>query len=418
MNHDPGIYDELGVPTVINGVGTRTQIGGTRMRDEAIAAMKSAADNFVYLTELQARAAETIADVTGAESGFVASGAAACMTLAAAACIARNDYSIMNRLPNSGDFANEIVIPTGHRITYDVAFRGAGAELVNVGKISHHPINGGVDVAEPWEIEDAITSSTAAVAYVQTPHNRISLSDVVSIAHDNDVPVIVDAAAELPPKANLRRFIDAGADLVVFSGGKAIRGPQCTGILAGSQELVQSAAIQQLSDGYHEALWDPPSNLIDRSTLPEGLPRYGIGRSLKVGREELVALLRALEAFVAEDDTQTLHEWDRRSRGMANRLESVSGVEATVTNLDDKERVSTVVVSLSNSVPIDAITLLQRLRNETPRIWLGERRVSHNAVTIDPRSMTDEEAVYVTDRIRSIVEGSSDPRSEVTDDEG
>lgn len=293
MKDESTIYDELGIARVINAAGTKTRIGGSRIRPEAMAAMSRASEAFVRISDLQARASELIRDVTGAEAGYVTSGAAAGICLGTAACLAGHDLDAMNRLPETMDVADEVVMPRTHRTAYDHAIRAAGATIVDVGTNDHHLGTGSKNV-ELWEIKEAIGEETAAVAYMEKAYTQPDLADVVAVAHEHNVPVLVDAAAELPPAANLETFVEAGADLVVFSGGKAIRGPQSTGILAGRSDLISSAALQHLDMHIAEELWEPPEELIDRDRF-DGVPRQGIGRPLKVGKEELVGLVRALE---------------------------------------------------------------------------------------------------------------------------
>src|SRR5207253_4251753 len=154
----------------------------------------------------------------------------------------------------------------------------------------------GVRRTEVWEYEAAIGPHTAGMFYVYDPGSRPPLAEVVARAHARGLPVLVDAAGELPPRSNLRSIVTTGADLVAFSGGKAIRGPQATGILCGRRDLIGSAALQMLDLDDHFALWDPPANLIDKTKLP-GMPRHGIGRGFKVAKEQIAALLTALELF-------------------------------------------------------------------------------------------------------------------------
>ena len=203
----------------------------------------------------------------------------------------------MERLPCCDGFPNEFVVAREHRNGYDHAVRAAGARLVEVGfnEITAHA---GVRRTEAWEYEAAFGPGTAGVHYGFSPTSQPALEQVVESAHRRGLPVLVDAAGELPPRENLTRIIAAGADLVAFSGGKAIRGPQSTGILCGSRDLIASAALQMLDMDDHPQLWDPPRTLIDRSKLA-GMPRHGIGRSLKVSKEEIAALLKALELFAA-----------------------------------------------------------------------------------------------------------------------
>ncbi len=393
-------YGDLGVSPVINGVGTRTQVGGARMREGVIEAMERAAESSVYVPELQARASEVIAETTGADAGFVTPGAAAGMLLSAAACIAGDSYAKMASLPDASDFPNEIVIPKAHRIKYDVGLRGAGARLVDVGMVSHHPIEGGADRVEPWELGAAITDETVAVAYVQRPHNVLDLETVADVAHDRDLPVIVDAASEVPPAENFRRFHEAGADLVVFSGGKGIGGPQPTGIVSGREDLVRSIALQQLPDGYDGELWEPPETLIDRTQLPEGTPATNLGRPLKVGPEEIVGLLAALESFLEEDHQSTLESWRDRAEQIADGLRPCQHLDVQLSDGRDKASgVPKVIGRLKDDAPISARELIGALRNEDPRVWVGERRVHLEEFTVSPQELTDEEADYLVERV-------------------
>ena len=398
-DHDT-IYEELGARRVINGVGTRTQVGGARPREGVAEAMQRAAESHVYVPELQAQASELIAEATGADAGFVTAGSAAGLTLAAAACLAGDDYAKMARLPDTGGIPNEILIPKAHRFKYDVGFRASGAELVDIGHVSHHPIEGGTDRVEPWEIESTIDEHTVGIAYVQRPHNVLDLETVTEIASDHDVPVIVDAASELPPKENLERFHDAGADLVVFSGGKGIRGPQSTGIVSGREDLVRSIALQQLPDGYHGELWEPPETLIDRTELPEGTPATNLGRTMKVGPEEIVGLMVALEGFLEEDHGTTLETWRDRAERIADGLASSPHLEVRLSDGHDKASgVPKVLARVRSDVPLSALELVRSLRREDPRVWVGERYVHREEFTVSPQELTDSEASYLIERV-------------------
>src|SRR5205807_2031182 len=228
----------------------------------------------------------------GAEAGLVPAGAAAGLMLGTAAILAGDDLGRMERLPDTADMPHEFVVAREHRNGYDHAVRAAGARFVEVG--FHEIVAGaGVRRAEAWEYEAAFGPKTAGVLVVHDAHAAPPLAELVRRAHAHQLPVLVDAAGELPPRANLRALIATGADLVVFSGGKAIRGPQATGILCGRRDLIGPAALQMLDMDDHIELWEPPANLIDKKRLA-GLPRHGIGRALKVSKEQIVALLTAL----------------------------------------------------------------------------------------------------------------------------
>ncbi|WP_247004339.1 aminotransferase class V-fold PLP-dependent enzyme [Halosolutus gelatinilyticus] len=397
---DESIYDELGVPAVVNAAGTKTRIGGSRIRTEAVEAMSRAADSFVRLSDLQAEASDRIAEATGAEAGYVTSGASAGLLLGAAAALAGLDVHRMNRLPDTTGFPDEIVMPRTHRTGYDHAFRAAGATIVDVGT-NDRTLGTGATNVEPWEIDSAITDETAAIGYVQKPYTEPPLEVVAEIARDHDVPVIVDAAAELPPASNLSRFIDEGADLVVFSGGKAIRGPQTTGIVAGRRDLVESIALQNLDMHAAKAVWEPPSTLVDRERL-DSVPRQGIGRSMKVGKEELVGLVVALESFLEEDHADRARAWHRDAARIADDLAEIDGIETDVTAGTDASVAPEALVRVDRAeADTSAADLVRALRAERPRVFVGADRLDEDAFTINPMCLDDDEAEYVVDRIRA-----------------
>ena len=436
--HRDTVYDRWDVPEVINATGTKTRIGGSRIRPEAVEAMAAAAESFVRLSDLQAAASERIAEVTGAEAGYVTNGAAGGMLLAAAACIAGDDLGAMARLPETPGVPDEIVMPRTHRTAYDHAFRAAGASIVDIGTNDRHLGTGSRDV-EPWEYADAIDEDTAAVGHVYKSYGTPPLAEVTRIAHEHDVPVIVDAAAEVPPAANLSWFTEQGADLVAFSGGKGIRGPQTTGILAGRADLIRSVARQQLDAHAAEAVWDPPAALVDADAL-DGVPKQGIGRPLKVGKEELVGLLAALDAFLAEDADARDAAW----RDRADRLAAgVSAADGLSTRIDASGRsvAPEVIVTVtgdggdrdeSSGDPGDsggsdgdidggnargdgataadgatATDIVRRLRAETPRVFVGADAIAEGSFTLNPMCLTDEEATYVIERVVAAAEAAA-----------
>ncbi|TYL37941.1 L-seryl-tRNA selenium transferase [Natronococcus pandeyae] len=400
MADEHTIYDDLGVPTVINATGTKTRISGSLMREEAADAMRDASRAFVRISDLQQRASELVAEVTGADAGYVTSGASSGLSMAAAACLAGDDLETMARLPDTEGIPDEIVMPRTHRNGYDHALRLAGATIVDVGTNDYH-LGTGSENVEPWEIETAITDETVAVAYMEKPYTQPPLETVCEIAHDNDVPVIVDAAAELPPVENLSRFLEQGADLVAFSGGKAIRGPQSTGILAGDEDLIRSVARQHLDMHAADAAYDPPADLVGADELP-GVPRQGVGRSMKVGKEEIVGLIRALELFIEEDHDARLREWHERAERLESALADVPGLETRLEGGDKTDAVTQVVATVDpDRAATDATGLVGALRRETPRVFVGADRLDDDEFTVNPMCLADDEADYVVDRIRA-----------------
>ena len=260
-------------------------------------------------------AGRVIAAATGAEDGYVTAGAAAGLLLGTAACVAGLDPAAMDRLPDTRGLKSEVVVQRVHRNSYDHAVRTVGIRLVEVGGLGHPTPR----PTEPWELAAAITRRTACVLWpVMAAPDVLSLTTVTRIAHDHDVPVLVDAAAALPPPENLQRFITEGADLVTFSGGKALRGPQASGILAGRADLIRSVALQ------HQDMDVLPETWTWRHLLEQGVvagpPGQGIGRVAKVGREEVVGLVTALQRYLALDHDAERQRLVARARRLASEL--------------------------------------------------------------------------------------------------
>jgi L-seryl-tRNA(Ser) seleniumtransferase len=219
------------------------------------------------------------------------------------------------------------------------------------------------------------------------------------------MPLIVDAAAQLPPASNLRRFIAAGADLVAFSGGKGLRGPQSTGILAGRRDLIMSVALQHLDLDEHWSTWEPPADLIDRSRL-SGLPRHGIGRGFKVAREEIVAVLVALRCFAAGNYRSDIPRYHQHLRAVADGLADLLGVETTVHGLVDEDRFPVLHVRLDEAqLGLTAFEATRRLKVGSPAVYVNEGSL-HNGVLVVHALSLDEAAVGVlVARLRAVLGG-------------
>ena len=390
-----GIYNDLGLRTVINASGTLTRLGGSRMAPEVLAAMAEAAASFVPIDELQARAGEIIGEATGAESGYVVTGAAAGLSLGVAACVAGFDVAAMDRLPDTTGLRNEVVVQRGHRNAYDHAIRAVGVRMVEVGYLGY-PGAGGT---YPWQIAEAITERTAAVAcpILDTP-GTVPLREVCAIAHERGVPVIVDAAAELPPRSNLRRFIAEGADLVVFSGGKAIGGPQASGILAGRADLIASVALQHQDMDVRDATWSK-RGLLAGGVL-RGIPHQGFGRSMKVGREEIVGLLVALQRFVAGSDEADLERMQRLLDPIEVALGDLSGIEVA-RHVPASKPVPSLRVRISgNDVAERAYAVVNRLLDGKPSIAIDQSHAEFGQLAVVPQGVTAEEAESIASRLR------------------
>lgn len=390
-------FEAIGVRTIVNAKGPATRLSGGIMRPEVAQAMADASRHCVDMAELQAAASRAIAEITGAEAGYVASGASACLLLASAACMTGLDPGRMARLPDARGMKDEVVMVRSQRNFYDHAVRAAGARIVEVGLPDRYS-GAGVRDAEAWEIDDAISERTAAVFYVADAQARPRLSEVAGVARVRGVPVIVDAAAQLPPQANLRRFIEEGADLVAFSGGKALGGPQASGFLCGKRDLVMAAALQHLDFDIFWDMWEPPALLIDKSRL-KGVPQHGIGRSCKAGKEEILGLLAALRLFAGEGDAVRHGRWLKAVREVANGCAGIAGIEVQVQGAGDVAAVP-VVHLLLDRARHDAAQVISRLQQATPSIHVDPCCRDQNMIVINPTCLGDSGPALVAAGIR------------------
>ena len=396
------VYKRLGVPTIINAKGPSTRLSGGIMRREVAEAMVEASQHCVDMAALQARASELIAETTGAEAGLVTAGAAAGLLLGTAACVTGLDPGRMNRLPDTRGMRSEVVMVRSQRNFYDHAVRAVGVQLLEVGLPDRYA-GAGVRDAEAWEIADAISERTAAVHWVAGTDARPSLEEVIEVARAAGVPVLVDAAAQLPPAENLRRFVLAGADLVAFSGGKAIGGPQASGILCGKRDLIMAAALQCLDlDVFYEQ-WMPPVHFIDKARL-RGLPQHGIGRSCKVGKEEIAGLLTALRLFVEDDATRRRARWLRLMQELAHGLDGLA--EAAVELLDERE-VPQVALALKAAANLSALDVMRRLEIGTPAIHADPSAVAEGRILFGPMSLKSGEPALIVERVRAVLDAGA-----------
>lgn len=392
------IYEQFGIDPIINVSGAVTRLGGAPMPEAVLDAFCAAAREAVPLDTLQGAASRVIAEATGAEAGIVTAGASAGLMMGTAAILAGWDLGRMEKLPHCDGFPDEIVMAREQRNGYDHAVRAAGAKLVEVGM--HEIVAGaGVRRAETWEFTAAFGPKTAGVLYVYDAHGRPPLAELVAAAHAKNLPVLVDAAGELPPRANLHDIVAAGADLVTFSGGKAIRGPQATGILCGRRDLVGSALIQMLDMDDHFDLWDPPAHLIDKKRLP-GLPRHGIGRALKVSKEQIIALLTALRLFTSGAFDK---EWAERRRWLEQIADSVRGLAVRSELIVPADRESLPVLELileESKLGRSAREVCRRLRQGKPPVHAGHGKLTEGKLVINPLHLNEVRTAIVVRRLR------------------
>lgn len=373
------VYGRYGITPVINAAGDYTKFGGTLMESEVVSAMAAASRHFVKISELQSVASGVVADFTGSEAGHVTSGAASAIALSAAVCIGRHSQTLLMNLPRLEEGCpSRILLQESHLNPYARMFELSGGSL---------------EFIPGEELERELSGGTvAAVGYV---HERsefgLDIAEVVRLAHRYDVPVIVDAANSLPPISNLRRYVDTGADLVAVSGGKALHGPQATGFVCGSSELVKLVSRLQLDYG----------NPLGQT----GLARHGLGRPMKVAKEEIIGLLIAIERFRAHDHDEDYLRWSRLMRGLASDLDSVDGVVVEYrAKLPNGRPVPCVVLKVDDSNGrFGAKELLSALEEGERRVAMNDSLLNDNALVINPANLRDDEVPVVYDRIREEV---------------
>ena len=286
-------YKSLGIRPVINAYATVTKYGGSLMPPEVAAAMQAAAGSFVDLAALQRQVGQRIAELTHNEAAYVTSGAAAGVMLAAAACVLRDEPKAAQQFPQLSAFKNEAIVQRHHRNGYDFGVQQIGMTFIEI-------------EAQVAALRAAINPRTACIFWFQGAMNGpqdIPLADIIAIADEHDIPVIVDAAAQLPPTENLWRFTGMGAALALFSGGKDLRGPQPTGLMLGRKELIE--AIRPISN-----------------------PNHGLGRPLKVGKEEMMGLLAAVERYLKLDQAARARYCEDCARLFCAALNPLPGVKA------------------------------------------------------------------------------------------
>jgi len=399
------IYERFGIEPIINAAGSITHFGGALMKKEALEAMNEAARYSVRLDELHAAASKIIAEITHAEAGLVTAGASAALTLGTAACIAGLDVAKMNRLPDTTGMPSEVVMPWHQISGYDHAIRAAGAKVIGVGIPSSTTPPDEIYITTKWDVEGAITENTVAIAYAYLINSHPSLEEVVGIGKKYNIPVIIDAADQVPPAENLHRLIDMGTDLVCFSGGKGIRGSQGSGILCGRRDLISSAAIQMLliAGGPFEK-WEPPASLIPKEKL-RGSPEHGIGRGAKVTKEEIIGLLVALQNITEEKLAKEAEHLRQLLGGIAARLEGIIGVEVRITE-DYKGGSPTLEMKIDEQMAgKSAVEVAQRLKNGKPRIYVRERYLRKGIIIIHSINLDEETAKIVGERLYSVTTG-------------
>lgn len=376
------VYTRLGVKTVINCRGTWTYLSGSLEFPEVREAQIEAAQYFVNVLDLQRAIGRRLAELTGAESGMITSGAAGAMAVATAGCMAGTEDKLVWQLPDTTGLKNEVVM-SGGRSAFDSAIRLTGAKLVLA--------------YSPEELANAINEHTVMI---YTTHLGDELQKELAIAKDHKVPLLLDDAAGIPPADNAKLYARMGIDLYAFSGGKGLRGPQCSGVLLGRKDLIEAA-------------------------LMNSSPREGaVCRPMKVGKEEMIGCLTALETWLKIDDKKLYREWNDRVDSIRKLVETVPGVETKIYIPDDGNRFPTLrvswdqhawgfttmdcVKSLRGGDPVievlgsDNPSLVKAVREGRPNPTSKERPES-NFIELVSMTIQPGEEVIVGQRLRSIL---------------
>lgn len=369
------IYDRLGVRKVINAQARASKIGGSLMHQDVLRAMNEAARSFVDMSEWLGVAGKHLAKLIGVEAACIVNSAAAGLTVTTAACVAGRDPAKIYRLPDTRGMKSQVVVHRNQRNHYDCCVRAAGVDLVEIGSSRD---------TFAWELEAALTEQTAAVVYFIAHEGRSSLplEQVIGIAHGKGVPVIVDAASELPPISNLRHFVELGADLVIFSGGKGAGGPQASGLILGKPELIACCTANAF----------PNQN--------------AIGRTMKVGKEEIAGLVAAFERLLDHDFTADVARWEASVATILDAIRDVPGIRAerAFDRPEDAEMhpvaIPRVWIELRSAERQKRA--LAELERSNPAISV--RRVGRTTLVIAPDSLREGEDVVVGARLREALQ--------------
>ena len=366
------LYDELELPRVINACATVTRLGGSRMPPEVLSAMHDAAQDFVNIEDLQRKLGERIAQMTRNEAAYIATGAAAGIVLAIAGCITCGDAAAMQVLPHTDGLRNEVLLFKSHNIGYSFAVRQTGAKMVMLGD--------GENVAVD-ELKQSINDRTAAFIWFQGTfcgRGDLPLAQVIEICGAKGVPVLIDSAAQLPPVENLWNFTQLGATAAIFSGGKDLRGPQASGLVVGQRWLIE--AIR-----------------------PLGNPNAGIGRPMKVGKEEMAGLYAAVKRYLALDHVARSERDERVVAAWCSVFNQLPGATAQRSFPNEAgQPLPRCEVVVGAGARLSHDETLAALRAGTPSIETGGA-AGRTSFHLNPMTLSDEECIIVQERIVSLL---------------
>jgi uncharacterized pyridoxal phosphate-dependent enzyme len=331
-------YEELGVNTVINCQGTMTMLGGSILRPELEAVMAMAGRHFVSIPELEVAAGKRIAEMLKLPDGYsalVTSGAAAAMQSGLAGILTGDNENFIRQIPDLTGMKSEVIIQKSHRNPFDHQLRNTGIKLI--------------EIETRDQLRQAVSDRTAMMHFSNFANaaGQIKVDEWIKLGKQYNVPCMNDAAADTPPVSHLWDYANMGYDLITISGGKAMRGPQCAGLLIGRKDLV---AYALLNNSPHE------------DTL---------GRSQKVGKEEILGMVKALELYLREDHDALSREWQGRLDRISIELTKIPGVSTSFFIPDIANHVPHMQISWDSRVPLEPQQVSKMLRNSKPSIVMG-----------------------------------------------
>ena len=351
-------YADLGVRPFINCIGTITTLSGSLALPEVRQAMNEASAGYVKIAELMDAVGQRIAELMQCEYGIVTAGCAAALTQVTAACVAGTDPGKVARLPDTAGMKNEVIVQRSHRVGYDRAITAVGTRFV--------------EVETREELEAAYSDRTAMIFIFGDAAERgqVSVKDMAASGHERGVPSFVDAAAERPDAPNW--YLEQGVDVVAYSGGKCLRGPQASGLVLGKKELLQAAFLN-------------------------GCPHGSIGRPMKVGKEEIMGLLAAVEQWIVRDHEAEWREWERRLAVIADAANAFDTVETSIRQPGRSNVAPHMSITWdANKLGISAARIREQLSAGEPRI---EMSGGDNGLSINPYMMEEGEAEIVAQRL-------------------
>ena len=368
------IYDKLGVKKLINAWGTVTLVGGSKIPPEVMQSIVEASKAYVDIDELIEKTGNKIANLLGVEGAFICGGAGAGLAIVTAACIAGEDSAKVAQLPDTTGMRDEVIVFKSHRNRYDQAVRLTGARFLEIGL---------ADRTIPEQIEAAISNRTACFIYFAESEKvlgSLPLDVVGKIMHKHAIPLIVDAAAELPPVENMNTFLSRGADLVIFSGGKDLRGPQSTGLILGRKDLIVACAANSC-------------------------PHHSIGRPMKVDKENIVGLYTAIEFYLNQDFKSEMDLWQSMIDNLIREIGVVSGLNIWKGYIFPPGIQPAVIPRAFISIDkarfgIDKAWLYKKLREGNPGIVTG---ILDDTLVINPQMLEKGEEIIIAQRIKEVI---------------